>query len=89
MAITAHFITRPTPGGKLVLHSEVIALRYVAGSHTGTNLGAHFFQVLADLGIISKVRTCTTIKPCPVPDLLIADGNDNAGQWRKLRYNAR
>lgn len=53
MAITTHCIIRE--GRKLLLDSQLGALRYIRGRHTGERLAEVFLQVLKDLDVLDKV----------------------------------
>lgn len=54
MAITAHYAAKDEHGN-LVIRSRLIAFRAVSGSHTGVNLGAIFFGILKEYGLLHKV----------------------------------
>ena len=53
MAITVHFITRELD--QLVLNSELGALRYLRGSHSGQNMAQAFIDTVEKLEVIDRV----------------------------------
>ncbi len=53
MAITVHYIIRSRRG--LEYCTDLLAFRYVEGSHIGINLADHFLRVLDEFEIASKV----------------------------------
>lgn len=54
MAITAHYLFFED-SGELTLCSQLLAFRWVPGSHAGVLLGDVFVQVLDPLGLLMKV----------------------------------
>lgn len=68
MALTTHYMAK-NEHGHLVFKSQLVAFRYIDGSHTGRNLGNAFLKITDDLGISHKVRLSKALH-CVCPDLI-------------------
>lgn len=55
MGMTAHWIE--VKGGVWKSRSEVVALKFISGNHTGENIGKYFMALTDRVGITSKERS--------------------------------
>ncbi len=53
MAVTAHYVLRT--GKHLHVHSNLVAFRYIDGSHSGANIGKEFVRILEEIDCLHKV----------------------------------
>jgi len=52
MAVTTHYASHIEK--HLFVRSELIAFRYIDGSHSGANIGQEFVQTLDEIGCLGK-----------------------------------
>ena len=58
MAVTAHYASRT--GKHLYVRSDLVAFRYIDGSHSGANIGKEFVCILEEIGCLQKVGFVTS-----------------------------
>ena len=61
MAVTAHYTTKCSKTGNLILKSQLVAFRHLQGSHTGVNIGKVLVRVIKEVGCLHKVSICPRV----------------------------
>jgi hypothetical protein len=79
MAVTAHFMIRGEKN-KLEYTTRLVAVRYIGGSHSGTNLGQEFLKITDELEVTIKVNFTAHIVSSQLKSNSIIVWSDYDGQ---------